>query len=219
MFNFFTTTERPKSQPMEKHPADPLPSAQLEEYARLAVKVGVVGPDLTIETFKAVLLKLDIPIFSLPEVIKYMDAKAAKESKHRAGWEWRPLRDKDLAVMRRYGYGFGSAVMAKERRSHGDPIRVITPASDLFSDEARRESRYNHTIPLHALRRIEAIETEYDKGAVSFMVSDYALAPQVIYPDPFLMAVIPNPLLANGVGRFVIDFWNEPGFGFEQMLK
>jgi len=40
-----------------------------------------------------------------------------------------------------------------------------------------------------------------------------------MYPDPFLMAVVPNPNLARGIGRFVIDFWDEPGFGIEHMLK
>ena len=33
------------------------------------------------------------------------------------------------------------------------------------------------------------------------------------------MAVVNNARLARGVGRFVIDFWDEPGFGLEQQLK
>ena len=32
------------------------------------------------------------------------------------------------------------------------------------------------------------------------------------------MAVINNPQLAKGVGRFVIDFWDEPGFELDQQL-
>lgn len=37
--------------------------------------------------------------------------------------------------------------------------------------------------------------------------------------DPFLMAVVPNAKVREGVGRFIIDFWDEPGFGIDQMLK
>jgi hypothetical protein len=33
------------------------------------------------------------------------------------------------------------------------------------------------------------------------------------------MIVVNNAHLANGTGRFVIDFWDEPGFGIEQQLK
>jgi hypothetical protein len=31
--------------------------------------------------------------------------------------------------------------------------------------------------------------------------------------------VIPNASLDRGVGRFVIDFWDEPGFGVALMVK
>lgn len=77
---------------------------------------------------------------------------------------------------------------------------------------------YDKIIPLHALRKVGAIESEFKKAPVHFFVCDYALAPQIEYPDPFLLAVVPNTKLSTGVGRFVIDFWDEPGFGIEQML-
>ena len=68
------------------------------------------------------------------------------------------------------------------------------------------------------------------------MVSDYTVVPHVITktevvkpvpqpppprvnPDPFLMAVIPNGDVGYGVGTFIIDVWDEPGFGLEQRLK
>jgi hypothetical protein len=38
-------------------------------------------------------------------------------------------------------------------------------------------------------------------------------------PDPFLLAVVWGGNVHTGEGRFVIDFWDEPGFGLEQMLK
>jgi hypothetical protein len=62
-----------------------------------------------------------------------------------------------------------------------------------------------------------AIEAEF-KEPVSFFICDYAPAPHIEHPDPFLMAVINNAQLSKGVGRFVIDFWDEPGFGLEQQI-
>lgn len=214
----------------------------LDEYAELAAELGVQSPDLAIETFKKILFDNDLPIYSLPEVVKYMDEIAAKESKEQAGWHWVPLRRKDEMLNVRFGkqadvtWGQGSS-----------SPRTITPASDYYSGprEQWRDGGggftvgamgvirdtpatpsgtvivpgahpYARTVPLHALRRIALIEKATDK--VKFLVSDYALAPQIAYPDPFLMAVIPNINLEAGIGRFVIDFWDEPGFGFNKML-
>lgn len=225
-----------------KSPVHAQHEEQLAEYAALAATLGLEPPHLHIETFKAVLKKLDFPIFALPEVVAYMDEKAEKESKHKAGWEWKPLRAKDHREV-----SFGRAC----QRPDGNyaPARLGIPASDYYAglsetssqrwvDNAptaedrqvrmlqtaeaqqieRKRTAYNHTIPLHAMRRVAAIEREFT-GDVAFFVSDYALLPAVLYPDPFLMAVIPNPNLSRGEGRFVIDFWDEPGFGIEQMLK
>ena len=51
-------------------------------------------------------------------------------------------------------------------------------------------------------------------------MTDYTVTPHVVVnPDPFLMAVIPNSAVAHGKGRFIIDIWDEPGFGLERMLK
>jgi hypothetical protein len=212
----------------------PTAEQELAEYAELAAAVGVAAPDLNIRQFEAVLHRLDFPVFSLPAVVKYMDEKAAKESKERAGWEWRPLREKDDLVGLRFGkraernysgereiitnpasdYFVGSNVV--KAGSHGGGQGQIWPAVDTLS--GRSSSPYDRTIPLHALRRVARIEKEY-QGPVAFFVSDYALAPAIQYPDPFLMAVVPNLNVKNGTGRFVIDFWDEPGFGIEQMLK
>lgn len=54
---------------------------------------------------------------------------------------------------------------------------------------------------------------------VKFFVCDYAPALHIEHPDPFLMAVIDNARPDHGVGRFVIDFWDEPGGGLEQQLS
>ena len=79
---------------------------------------------------------------------------------------------------------------------------------------------YTRTIPLHALKKVALIEKEYGVGKVAFLVSDYTTAPhQIVNPDPFLMAVVPNSAVGFGKGRFVIDVWDEPGFGIARMVK
>lgn len=191
-------------------------AAMLKEYARLAELTGVVAPDLNIEAFKDYLRQKDWPIFSLPEVIKYMDQKAAQESKDKCGWEWRPLRRQD---------DLAGAITFGRRARHREG-QSIEPASDFYVTPQVQRQRYesnlepyDRTIPLHALRKVATIASEFKKTPVSFFVSDYAPAPQIEYPDPFLMAVIPNANLAIGTGRFIIDFWDEPGFGLEASLR
>jgi hypothetical protein len=157
-----------------------------------------------------------------------MDKKAAAESKEKSGWCWRPLRDKDHLTDMSFG------VEAKRLRNSSDSDS-INPASDYYigarnlqnHDQSGRSTTYllrspmpvyDKTIPLHALRKVAAIERDFKSSPVSFFVCDYALAPAIQYPDPFLMAVIPNSKLNIGVGRFIIDFWDEPGFGFDNGL-
>lgn len=225
-------------------PRQPAPTRDdfMSEYAELAGLVGVPCPDDTIEAFKAFLRAQDWGVFSLPEVIAYMDKKAAAESKDMAGWHWCPLREKDNVD----GASFGTQGSAKSSRAQwemgasSDKNVVRIPASDFYvgpadqihyghSGSGQMHAQkyrsapsalpYDKTVPLHALRKVAKIEKEFPKKkAVSFFVCDYAPAPHIEYPDPFLMAVIKNDKLASGVGRFILDFWDEPGFGMEQML-
>lgn len=207
------TPKRPAPAPKPAKIA-PLPVAviaerELAEYAAIAAEVGVAPPDMTIEQFKNFLAEKDIPVFRLAEVVAYMDAKAEAEARENGGWLWKPLRAKDRIANASFGRG----------ASHVEGINRVTtpifPASDLYRSNV---GVYSLTVPLHALRKVALIEREF-KHPIHFMVSDYAPKPEIVDPDPFLMAVIPNPRLADGVGRFVIDFWDEPGFGLTQMLK
>lgn len=93
------------------------------------------------------------------------------------------------------------------------------PGSDFYNNV--QVALYRRAIPLHALRKIALIEKEF-AGPIRpvFLVTEYTTEAQVVIrPDPFLMAVIPNELVAQGQGRFIIDVWDEPGFGIERMLK
>lgn len=222
-------------------PTDAREQAWLEEYAMLAKQVGIKPPNLQIEEFKRLLNAHDIPVFALTEVVAYMDKKAAAESKDKSGWLWRPLRAKDNKFEMGFGTGAwnrrGAINPASDYYSGPHEVRGIISQSHngftLMQDEDGNTHMlarggkppltsggeiYDRTIPLHALRKVAIIDKHY-KGDVALFVSDYAPAPEIQYPDPFLLAVIPNPEVGKGIGRFVIDFWDEPGFGIDKMLK
>lgn len=207
----------------------------LEEYAQLSRSLGLNNPhidaDLMVEKFKAFLRAKDWAIFSLQTVIEYMNKKAADESAAKAGWHWRPLRAKDNIENARFG-------ISAHRWGH--ETTELRPATDFYmGPHTERQLQwsnnrqthvegnslvpssgapYDKLVPIHALRKVAAIEGEFT-DPVSFFVCDYAPAPHIEHPDPFLMAVVNNERLSNGVGRFVIDFWDEPGFGIEHQLK
>ena len=172
----------------------PLSEGELKEYIELANKAGAYVPQLIDERFKRFLNEHDIPVFNLQEVIKYMDEKAKKEAKDKNGWLWHPYRTKDI-VDRTFG-------------------RVITEYSDYYG--ISRCGVYDKPIPLHALKKVVLIEENF-KDQIKLFVSDYAAT----CPDPFLMAVVvhSSEILRSGEGRYVIDVWNEPGFGLIQQLK
>lgn len=206
-------------------------STLLAEYAAVTKAIGFQHPhidaDLRIEAFKAFLRAKDWGIFSLKAVIEYMDKKAAEESEAKAGWHWHPLREVDHLPK----VLFGRAGRAQQdQMGH---VRTVTASDHYHGEHMGRDQwsgggdhlikasggAYDKLVPLHALRKVKEIEGEFKgNGHVAFFVSDYAPAPHIEYPDPFLMAVVNNARLNQGVGRFVIDFWDEPGFGLDKQL-
>lgn len=115
----------------------------------------------------------------------------------------------------------------------GATVVNVHSASALMQQEMDRTARppsapdwrttaspaYTRTLPLHALKKIALVERNF-KDKVIFLVTDYCVAPHVVVnPDPFLMAVIPNSAVAHGKGRFIIDVWDEPGFGIDKQVK
>jgi len=234
------TVELPQPPPRPRAEL-PSPSESIDhisQYVDLARDIGFFTPDAMIPAFEHFLKKMDFPVFNLSEVIAYMDDKAMHDNPHKLGWEWKPLREKD----RRPKIGFGSASWFGNG-FHGSPI----PASDYYSESRTPPveawpstvtmfNQSNHTItydahvsvydklvPMHALKKVALIEREFT-GDVAFFVSDYVTSPHIIAtpnprPDPFLMAVIANGRAREGIGRFVLDIWDEPGFGIERMVK
>lgn len=214
-------------------------------YREACEAVGVVNPEIVMEDFKYFLNAADLPVFDLAVVAAFMDALTAKDNPSKLGWEWLPVRESDridyqfgrpatedrsaatrammaewAADRRRSSRGgfFAGAAKTQVPRIGVQPPAVIIPASDYYAGADAKV--YSRAIPVHALQKIAKVEKEFGAGKVVFMITDYVTQPHVvIQPDPFLMAVVPNKDLAKGVGRFVIDVWDEPGFGIAQMLK
>ena len=276
---------------MPSHPAkltphidcDVMADDLIAEYRMVAEQVGISPADIVVEEFRAFLAKSDIPIFSLAEVITYMDDIAAKDNPTRLGWHWCPVRDRDAEVPMTFGRPSEKAWNTSDKaipasdfyeshrfrdhqRSQGFAIGTLTVtgggegavvsslgqqalamqnAAAIQNTAAMQQvglqvvsvqsaiqppapldwraamsPAYTRTIPLHALRKIALIEKHFGGAKPVFLVSDYTVTPHVqVNPDPFLMAVIPNSAVAFGKGRFVIDVWDEPGFGIDRMLK
>jgi len=214
--------------PVERENAD-----LLAEYGKLSKSLGLANPhidaDLRIERFKAFLRAKDWAVFALPTVIAYMDAKAKEEATAQSGWHWRPLRAKDHIP----NVLFGNAARAfqqhhlaasdhyfgeHEDRSGGSQMQYFDGNGHIKNGSQTVPPSghvYDKLVPIHALRKVAAIEAEF-REPVAFFVCDYAPAPHIEHPDPFLMVVINNERLSKGAGRFVIDFWDEPGFGIEE---
>lgn len=199
---------------------------QIAEYAEIAEVVGVAPADLKIEEFKTYLRGKEFPVYDLDTVVSFMDAKSKAEGRG-WGWNWVPLRDKD-----RITASFGKEAERREidrwsRIGASGQLNWIgedRPASDHYASHVsfgvghvKEVQKYDKVVPLHALKKVAMIEREF-KHSVAFMVSDYAPAPE-FKADPFLMVVINNSNLNAGDGRFVIDVWDEPGFGIDQMIK
>jgi hypothetical protein len=184
--------ERPK----EYKPQTVYKDGELDEYIQLANETGVYIGDVWVERLKAFLVKNDISVFNLQEVCTYMDAKAKMDASNNGGWRWLPYRGKD-----RIGRGFGSWNSRSSDWYHANhPI-------------------YDKLIPKQALKKVALISKEFGEQ-VNFFVTDYTPKPGLL-ADPFLMVVVPlsSERLSTGEGRFVIDFWDEPGFGLEQQLR
>jgi hypothetical protein len=208
----------------------------IAEYRTLAKEIGLSDQDMLVEEYRLFLAKHDIPTFNFQEVVSYMDEIAASDNPTKLGWHWCPVREKDADVVMSFGRPsreeqFVTNDQIERRQSVASDYyeshrfayirgsyRGELPAS--FDWRTMRSPAYSRTIPLHALKKIALVEREFKGGQVVFLVTDYTIAPHVIVnPDPFLMAVIPNSAVAHGKGRFIIDVWDEPGFGIDRMIR
>lgn len=208
----------------------------IAEYRRVCEEAGVDEKDIVVEEFRAFLAKHDLPTFNLREVIAYMDDLTKRDNPAKLGWHWCPVRPKDTAIPMRFGtpsteysrqreaasdyyssHNF-SGRYAGEGMSYGAEYGYwLPPLRDI---RQHASPHYTRTLPIHALKKIALIEKEWKGPQVVFLVTDYTTQPHIVVnPDPFLMAVVPNSAVAHGKGRFVIDVWDEPGFGIDKMLK
>ncbi len=82
----------------------------------------------------------------------------------------------------------------------------ISPFSDAYTGHV-----YERPIPYRVLQRAQFIEQNSPIKPI-YMISDYATRDDIA-PDPFLLAFF------SQTERFVVDFWDEPGFGLSEMLQ
>lgn len=192
-------------------------AAGFARYRAVAETVGVAPAEMSIESFRSFLADHHMPVYALPKVVEYMDAVAARDNSTGWGWQWAPLRAKDIVGDMSFGKAaFGCNVCVTSRNGVYVQVSEKTAASDFFA--AKGATIYARTIPLHALEKVALIEKEFGVGKVAFLVSDYTTE-GMVRVDPFLMAVILSPSTMHGAGRFVIDAWDEPGFGIEQATE
>lgn len=203
----------------------------IAEYRQVAKEVGISDQDMMVEEFRLFLSKHDIPSFNLQEVVSYMDEIAAKDNPHGYGWHWCPVRPRDAEVAMTFGrpsqrdYNRGDIKLPASDFYESHQFQKLSSHSERGAPSPRDWRKeyspaYTRTLPLHALKKIALVEKHFTAGKAVFLVTDYTTAPHIIVnPDPFLMAVIPNSAVAHGKGRFIIDVWDEPGFGIERMLK
>ncbi len=192
---------------------------QLEEYRSSCGRATYSSPAFLAEELRAFLHAADMPIFNHMEVRAYMDQESARDAKKRLrpdfGWLWRPLRRADAVMSMEFGDGNPS-------KWHNGEIWKEPHVSDWYlSSPLNRPQPYHLAVPQHAIQKVHKIESELGSSRIAFLVSDYFTPKdrsRIVEPDPFLMAVIPGCAHESGLGRFIIDIWNEPGFGIEQML-
>lgn len=216
--------------------ADTMSEDHIAEYRKVAKEIGLSAQDMMVEEFRIFLAKHDIPVFNLQEVVSYMDELSDRDNPTKLGWHWCPVREKDSEVTMTFGrpsevnYNRLENVKASdfyeshrykewiERQNFNARAGYIS--AEKTDWRTMRSPAYTRTLPLHALKKIALVEREFKSCQVVFLVTDFTTRPHtIVNPDPFLMAVIPNSAVPHGKGRFIIDVWDEPGFGIERMVR
>jgi hypothetical protein len=217
----FTTIEKPKAKslvPVETfdltryHPTD--------EYRKVAQKIGFNVPkvDTRLLDIESFLFSNNWPVYNLSEVIKYMTRVSNRDNPKRTGWGWTPLREKDCA-----SYTFLGSRDCLKRAGDKYPRRT---AIDWLNRDLYNTS-YRLPVPLTALQKVAKLEEAgFTSGnGFKYVVSDYEVAVRTVpKPDPFLMVYLGLPKdqreeTIPRSQRWVIDFWDEPGFGLTEQLK
>ena len=200
---------------------------QINRYECLARETGAGLQDILALRLSLFLEHHDLPVFNLQEVIQYLDTDAQNNNPNHTGWVWRPLREKDASVPLAFGKREWKTIQ-KETWTKGKIVRPVHSdfycsndelGDRVFKARVPRTIPYDRRLPIQVLEKVAFIEREFHNPIV-FLVSDHQLDGSIQHdPDPFLMAVIPNGDLSRGFGRYVIDVWDEPGFGIDKMIK
>lgn len=194
-------------------------TADLARYRAVADTVGVAPSDMLVEEFRQFLATQHLQVYDTAKVVSYMDAVAKRDNQTGLGWHWAPVRANDIVKDMHFGTmsndgwsGCCVNVINGAMVQSGQMQHQVRAATDFY--DANHTAVYTRTIPIHALEKIALIERQFGVGKVAFLVSDYTTQPDAfVRPDPFLMAVVISTNTLHGQGRFIIDAWDEPGFG------
>lgn len=191
---------KPQATPIKVPVYTPETADLMAEHRKLSTQMGIPVPNE--DRLKTLLASLDIPTYSMVEVSKYMAIKAKAENPFKNGWVWRVASQRDQQAF----YDQHTTMVLGNQQTQGAMIYK----NGWFHHTT---GIYEHTIPLRALRLMAKIKADEDIGKkVVFAISDYATEKDQL-PDPFLLAML------SAKQCYVIDFWDEPGFGVEAMLK
>jgi hypothetical protein len=155
-----------------------------DEYLRVAAKLKLRTPGVIKARLERFLVMRGWPVYPYDKVWAYLQSLAAKETEQRY-----PSRD--------------WSDVPPGMRPRVEPCWKPLRLGDRKDGGEFSSAVYPHAVPLHALLKVEELEDEFGPGALQFVVSDY----EAVKPDPFLMVT------AAGLPNYVIDVWDEPGFG------
>jgi len=169
------------------------PTVPPDEYLTLAASIGMDSPNIIKARLERYLALNGWVVYPYDRVMAYLQQLADREQLNPIvnlpddGWT-RPMPSRVVPYWAPLRKKDARSNMRKPGRTEMEPA-VVAPV-------------YERDVPKHALEKVQALERDLGEGPLAFFVSDYAS----VRPDPFL-------LVLAGDGKYVIDVWDEPGWG------
>lgn len=173
----------------------------LNEYKKLASKIGHNSPELSRETLLMCFKKHNITVYNYEKVRSHLNnifgdklmPFDSKYPKMKTGWLWYPVAEYESHFN---GYGFFP------HWGHSRKVKILQE----YGVGLTCSDQYEKPIPLRSLKMVDKLSTEIE--GLCFYVSDLYRS-NLKKLDPFLMCGYANSSLNEG---FVIDYWDEPDF-------
>jgi hypothetical protein len=182
--------ERPKGKQWVMPPVVPS-----DDYSQVARRIGLNGGAFLEIALQRFIVDHKWPVYPNDQVQAYLQQLADQETER-----------KYPRVKTRYSSEEVGINIRWERMWENGP-RIAVVWLPLRENDRRKagssDNIYPLAVPLHAIEKVDQLERELGRNAgLKFEVSHY----EVKEPDPFLRVVA-------GRALYVIDVWNEPGWG------